>query len=206
MQKTPASRDTIVKSAGEIFAAKGFLETTVREIADEVGILSGSLYHHFPSKEALALEIVRGYYDKMLQRFTETASRQHVPADSFKELVRVSCLGIEESPGAVGLMLNSGDYLLTLPRFAEVVTMSKQIQSIWYSVFEAGKLDGTWAADLDPAFLYRSIRDVLAGTVRWWRGHGAYGIAELSDRYSRLFLFGLFGANGTGALPLESAN
>ena len=44
-------RADVVQLAGELFAEKGYRATTVREIADAAGILSGSLYPHFDSKE-----------------------------------------------------------------------------------------------------------------------------------------------------------
>ncbi len=51
-------RDHLVKLAAELFARKGFQATTVREIAEEAGILSGSLYHHFDSKETIVDEVL----------------------------------------------------------------------------------------------------------------------------------------------------
>src|SRR6266487_949837 len=51
-------RAHLVALAGELFAQKGYRATTVREIADAAGILSGSLYHHFDSKESIGDEIL----------------------------------------------------------------------------------------------------------------------------------------------------
>ena len=51
-------RARMVALAGELFAQKGYRATTVREIADAAGILSGSLYHHFDSKESIGDEIL----------------------------------------------------------------------------------------------------------------------------------------------------
>jgi len=62
MSREPADRhDQILAVAAGLFARKGVAAATVREIADEVGILSGSLYHHFGSKEAIIIELVRRY-------------------------------------------------------------------------------------------------------------------------------------------------
>ena len=44
-------REELLQIAGALFAQRGFKNTTVRDIADAAGILSGSLYHHFDSKE-----------------------------------------------------------------------------------------------------------------------------------------------------------
>ena len=56
---SPASasrRQQILDTAAAVFAEKGIASTTVRDISEQVGIYSGSLYHHFKSKE----EIVAG--------------------------------------------------------------------------------------------------------------------------------------------------
>jgi AcrR family transcriptional regulator len=53
-------RTEILDTAAELFASSG-LRTSLKEIADACGILPGSLYHHFDSKEALIVELVERY-------------------------------------------------------------------------------------------------------------------------------------------------
>ena len=50
-------RDELLEIAAGLFADRGVRATTVRDIADAAGILSGSLYHHFDSKESMVDEI-----------------------------------------------------------------------------------------------------------------------------------------------------
>lgn len=52
----PNRRDDIIEAAAALFATKGYAATSIRDIAQEVGILSGSLYYHFSSKEEILLE------------------------------------------------------------------------------------------------------------------------------------------------------
>src|ERR1700754_4336502 len=59
-------RDHLVKLAAELFARKGFQATTVRAIADEAGILSGSLYHHFDSKESIVDDILSAFFNELM--------------------------------------------------------------------------------------------------------------------------------------------
>ena len=54
-----ATLDDIVSAAAKVFRTKGYHAATVRDIAEEVGILKGSLYHHFESKEALLYLVVK---------------------------------------------------------------------------------------------------------------------------------------------------
>ncbi|NLA37272.1 MAG: helix-turn-helix transcriptional regulator, partial [Actinobacteria bacterium] len=59
MSPSPATRrDELLGLAATMFAERGLRATTVRDIADSAGILSGSLYHHFASKEAMVDEVL----------------------------------------------------------------------------------------------------------------------------------------------------
>src|SRR5690606_31252012 len=56
-------RGKLLSAAARLFRDKGFDRTTVRDIAREVGIQSGSIFHHFPTKEdilfAVMVEVIR---------------------------------------------------------------------------------------------------------------------------------------------------
>jgi AcrR family transcriptional regulator len=64
-------RTEILATAASLIASSG-LRTSLQEIADAAGILPGSLYHHFESKEAILVELIRRYYAD-LERIGESA-------------------------------------------------------------------------------------------------------------------------------------
>lgn len=57
-------RTEILQTAASLIASSG-LRTSLQEIANAAGILPGSLYHHFESKEALLVELLRRYHDDL---------------------------------------------------------------------------------------------------------------------------------------------
>jgi AcrR family transcriptional regulator len=69
-----ARRTEILQSAAALIASSG-LRTSLQEIADAAGILAGSLYHHFESKEAILIELVRRYHAD-LDRIGEIAQQR----------------------------------------------------------------------------------------------------------------------------------
>src|SRR3954447_1510125 len=81
-------RTEILQTAALLIATSG-LRTSLQEIADAAGILPGSLYHHFESKEAILVELLRRYHDD-LDRIAEHAQStldDPTPLSAFDRIV-----------------------------------------------------------------------------------------------------------------------
>lgn len=61
MEPADTTRERIRAAAVELFTQQGYEKTSLREIADRVGITKASLYYHYPSKQALLLAIVEPF-------------------------------------------------------------------------------------------------------------------------------------------------
>ena len=70
----PTRRDEILDAAATVFAESG-VRTSLKDIADACGILPGSLYHHFDSRDAIVSELV-ARYDAEIAELARTASER----------------------------------------------------------------------------------------------------------------------------------
>src|SRR6185503_17294876 len=84
-------RTEILQTAASLIATSG-LRTSLQEIADAAGILPGSLYHHFESKEAILVELLRRYHSD-LDRIAEHALSRLDDASSRSAFERIVDLG-----------------------------------------------------------------------------------------------------------------
>ncbi len=84
-------RTEILHTAAELIATSG-LRTSLQEIAAAAGILPGSLYHHFESKEAILVELLRRYHDD-LDRIAQNAIERLDAPDPLPPFERIAELG-----------------------------------------------------------------------------------------------------------------
>ncbi|MCC2658757.1 MAG: regulatory protein TetR [Panacagrimonas sp.] len=66
-RKTPVTRESILSATARIYVTEGYAGTTIRDIAAAQGLLPGSIYHHFSSKEKLIIELYERGIDYITQ-------------------------------------------------------------------------------------------------------------------------------------------
>jgi len=183
-------RELILSTAAEMFARRGLRATTVRGIADAVGVLSGSLYHHFPSKDAIFHEVLIRYLDAIRTRYAVVLESGKDPADCLHDLVVTSLEVAEEQPHATAIYQNEAQYLREMPGFRAIQSAAGEIQQAWLQVIAAGVADGSFRGDIPPRVFYRLLRDAVWLSVRWHRPDGPYSTGQLAEDVTSLFLHG----------------
>ncbi|MBY8856845.1 TetR/AcrR family transcriptional regulator [Nocardia sp. CA2R105] len=184
-------RQAMLEVAAELFAEQGFRSTTVRQIGTAAGVLSGSLYHHFESKEAIADDILSSYFDGLLTTYKEIIAENDNPGTTLRELIRAAFASLGPHRAAITVLQNEGEYLRQFPRFAYLTKMENDIRRMWVKVLEEGVELDLFRDDLDPRITYRFIRDSIWVVVRWFAPSGRLSSDQLAEEYIKLTMGGL---------------
>ena len=169
----PASRrDELLELAAAMFAERGLKATTVRDIADSAGILSGSLYHHFKSKEQMVEEILRDFLDWLFARYREIIDTEPDPLERLKGLFMTSFDAIENRHAAVVIYQDEAKRLGSLSQFDFVDERNREQRKMWVDILNEGVAQGVFRPDLDFDLVYRFIRDTTWVSVRWYQPVG----------------------------------
>ncbi|HEY7225596.1 MAG TPA: TetR/AcrR family transcriptional regulator [Micromonosporaceae bacterium] len=184
-------RRSILDSAAALFARKGVAATTVREIADEVGILSGSLYHHFESKEAMVDEIISSFFDDLRTRYKEVLTSDVDARTRLHDMVVASIEVGHAHRYATEIYQNDVNYLSQLERFAYLGNNAREVQANWLTIIRAGIAEGVFRDDIDPRIAYRLMRDALWLSVRWFKPTRDYPAARLAEDCTSVFVDGI---------------
>lgn len=72
----------------ELFASKGFGQVGMRELASHLGLTPGSLYHHYPSKQHLLLDLIEEFYEELLGTLRRIEKRRRPVEERLRTLIR----------------------------------------------------------------------------------------------------------------------
>ncbi len=184
-------RDELLELAAVMMAERGLRATTVRDIADAAGILSGSLYHHFSSKEEMVDEVLRNFLDWLFLRYQEIIDTEPNPLARLKGLFMSSFEAIEHRHAQVVIYQDEAKRLAGQPRFAYLEARNREQRKMWVDVLNQGIDEGYFRPDIDVDLVYRFIRDTTWVSVRWYQPGGPLTAEQVGAQYLAVVLGGI---------------
>jgi AcrR family transcriptional regulator len=191
----PATRrDELLGLAATMFAERGLRATTVRDIADAAGILSGSLYHHFSSKEEMVDEVLSTFLTWLFDRYQHIVDTEPNPLARLKGLFMASFDAIEHRHAEVVIYQDEAKRLSSQPRFSYVEELNQRHRAMWLDVLNEGIAQGYFQPGIDVDLVYRFIRDTTWVSVRWYQPGGPLTAEQVGKQYLAIVLGGIAAA------------
>lgn len=177
----------VVAAAAKVFRERGYHGATLEEIADEVGMLKGSLYNYISSKEELLFSVVRPPAEQLLEQARRLTSGTEPAPEKIVRLARMHACVLAEHFVYASVYVHE---IAGLGRYPEWAKMDHEYVLLVRAILAEGVKDGTLRANLD----LRTAPHVLIGSLnwltRWWDPGGPISATEMADRISGLFLDG----------------
>jgi AcrR family transcriptional regulator len=179
-------REIIIKAAGQLFREKGYEGTTVRDLADSVGLQSGSLFFHFESKEEILVSLLEGGLRRavtILDRHLEKASspREKLSAILHGHLEAI----LQEERDAFYVVLRDWR-TLSPPSRKKVIALRDEYESHIARVLD--ELSRTGLIPTNTRLFRLFLLGALNWTVQWYRPDGDLSIEQLADGFLQLML------------------
>ena len=177
----------VVLRAADVFADRGYDQTSVPELAAALGIAAGGLYHYFTSKEELLIAICDQLMDPLLAEAGPLLAAAETPDMQLRTLVRLW----------VAHVIAYRDHMLVFQQERHVIEHGEQ----WRSVREtrkrferlvAGVLERAQRAGLtkldDSRLALSALLGMVNHTAQWHRPRGRLTAVEIADGYVDLIL------------------
>jgi AcrR family transcriptional regulator len=168
-EKNGGRRDEILRIAARQFAEFGFEATTMRAIAEEAEILSGSIYHHFETKEEILHEIIR---EPIRSRRESTIRVANLDFDAERRLIALILLSFGElitDQAAHSILYKERGLFRRKREFDYVSDKKRDIYFAWRTVLKQGVDAGLFKPSIDAFLTYVTINRMLNTSAEWFK-------------------------------------
>src|SRR5712692_586665 len=175
-------RDRLFHASLQLFAQKGFLETTVEDITEAADVGKGTFFNYFPSKDHILLAFGEMQLGK-LEAAIETARKTGEPMPEF-----LRSLGVRmtqeptRNPAIIRALLQA--YLSTTPVREAMMGLQKRMHALHSQMIQLGQDRGEIRNDIPAAEIAQVFRQTIFGTLLIW---SLYGDATLHPRIEFAF-------------------
>lgn len=170
------TKETLIKTAYDVFSAKGILSTRMSDIAQAAGLSHGTVFLHFSTQEALIEAVVAHYCGKIAERTHELADSR----SSLRDILSAQLDGIAEYESFYTRLVIESRLLPTGARDAWVSMQS----AISFHISEALRMETS--TDIPAELLF----NLWMGLIHYYLANGDLFAPEgnVIERYKDVFL------------------
>ena len=169
-RRSDVSRQQILDVAAKLFRARGYTETSLRDIGKQAGMKAGSLYYHFTSKEELAAEVLRIGVRRVHEAVVRAMKRRGAKGD-VKSRLRAAMVAHLET------LLDESDYtsahIHCFPYVPESLrhklsTERREYEEVWRKLLDDAVAAGALAPGVDCTAARLAILGALNWSLEWY--------------------------------------
>lgn len=175
-------RERLFRAALDLFAKKGFAETTVEDITEAADVGKGTFFNYFPSKDHILLAFGEMQLGK-LEAAIAVARQTDEPMPEF-----LRSLGVRmtqeptRNPAIIRALLQA--YLSTTPVRAAMIDLQHRVHALHTQMIQLGQDRGEIRNDLPASEIAHVFRQTIFGTLLIW---SLFGDATLHARMEAAF-------------------
>jgi AcrR family transcriptional regulator len=183
------SYDDLVEVAIDLFSKHGYEGTTVRMIAEALGVKSGSLYSHISTKEEILKQIALSVADTLVDGAQAAASSNGTAEERLRALCRNHVEVVHRRQAAVTVYYDQWRKLDRKSR-QEITAKRRSYEQEFVRVIADGIAAGTFEP-VDPRLAALPILATCHWTYQWYNRRGSLKWSDIADTYVELSLNGL---------------
>lgn len=184
----------VLDAAVKMFYESGYSDTSVEDIANELGILKGSLYYYIRSKEDLLYEIVRDVNDDVAALLADALENQQLPP--LQRLTNYMIAQVEYNASNIKKITVYYDDLPLLGRgrLTEIRRTLHNIEKGVTDLITEAQQRGNIDPSVDPALATYAVFATVNWMYRWYKPRGRFRPPEIAEFIAEFTLHGLTGA------------
>jgi AcrR family transcriptional regulator len=182
-------REELLAVACRIFAEKGFDGAALQDVADEFGVLKGSLFHYIQSKDELLYEIIEGVYTGAQATVWSNAVQEGPAVERLRRVITAYVEYISRHLDEVTVWLH--DFKALPEQQREIIRRyEERDRRQLLELIEQAQREGGVRPDVDPSLASLALLGAMNWVHRWFQPRRLTA-REIGDSFADFFLEGL---------------
>jgi AcrR family transcriptional regulator len=192
--RSPRRREReVLDAAAKVFHMRGYADASVQDIADELGILKGSLYHYIDSKQDLLFRLLDETHEEVRAILDDVAALPDLePLERLKEYTRRQVEYTSHNIAKMAIYYHDAD-LLSEDRRQELYRKRRVHEKFVADLIAEAQKRGQASAELDPRVLTNCLFGSMIWVYRWYKPGGKLRPAQLAETCAEFVLRGVIG-------------
>lgn len=191
MKKGSFRRMTILRQAAKMFHERGYMASTLRQLARRCGIQSASIYYHFSSKQEILFEIMDHTMTTLIEQLKETIDGVEDPLEKLDRAIRFHFQYHIENPH-ITHVTDAEIRSLTAEYFEQVIRKRREYEGFFHRMLTEGVAAGLINVDNIPLTRI-AILQMCTGVTIWFREDGSLAVDQVAEAYIQFIWWGVIG-------------
>ncbi len=191
---TSPRKALILQEAAHLFREKGYMASTLRELAKRSGVQGGSIYHYFSSKQEILYQIMDSTMASLLFNLKEIIRDEKDPVEKLKKAIRFHIEYHVKNPDET-YVTDSEIRSITKGAYDRIVRKRSNYEKIFIQIIEEGIKSGGIIVN-DVKLVAIAILQMCTGVSHWFKEDGLLSMEEIVDEYINFSCWGLIGKTG----------
>ena len=187
-RRSDARWSEILQGAATVFARRGYAQTTIEDIADEVGINRATLYYYVGTKEELLVALLDGPIDTLRTRLEEVAGRPLPARDKLVAALREYSRTMTELPALFIFLSENVHRVMAGPEADRIRANADRYGRVLAQIIADGAANGEFRSDIDAQTVVLGILGMFNWMHRWFDPRGRKSLMDFGEDFIELAL------------------
>ncbi len=189
VDQNKSRRAVILECAARLFREKGYKATSMRNIAEAVGIQGASLYNHITGKQEILVELLMSIARLFTKEMNEINKSSLPAVDKLKRLISIHIRYTAEQTDAISIITSEWAHLEE-PTLSEYLGLRNAYEEKFEQIIKECIADGTFE-NVNPKIALFSILSTLRWLYSWYGKQKNINPIELEQEMIHCLLMGL---------------
>lgn len=186
-------KELLIRAATDLFARKGYTETSIKEIGAEAGLTVSLVYYYFKDKEEILYTIIERSARDLIAILREIQSNEPDPLEGLKRMIIRQVIFSHEARKATKLNTLGSDQL-NAQRKKDCLGWQREVYDIYMRQLQKLK-ELSILNDINLTVVNFVIFGMINWFNRWYKTGKSLGVEDVANEMIKVLEFGIVRAN-----------